>query len=105
MSIRDGFDLLSSCRGFELAVFNVLAGRRDRDRNCHAVCEWSDPAIWRGSALVAGGDSECAALLIGSLCAVPSQPLIWLLGKIAVSAIATALVAWRGNFLTSARRG
>jgi hypothetical protein len=46
-----------------------------------------------------------AGLLIGSLCAVPSQPLIWLVGKIVFSAVATALVAWRGNFLTSARRG
>jgi hypothetical protein len=46
--------------------------------------------------------ASVAALMIGSLCAVPSQPLIWPVGKIAFSAIATALVAWRGNFLTSA---
>ena len=48
--------------------------------------------------------ASVAALLIGSLAAVPSQPLVWLLGKIAFSAIATALVAWRGNFLHGAAK-
>lgn len=45
-----------------------------------------------------------AAILIGSLAAAPSQPFIWLAGKIVLSAIATALVAWRGDFLMMARR-
>nr|WP_029587070.1 hypothetical protein [Bradyrhizobium sp. URHD0069] len=45
-----------------------------------------------------------AAILIASLSIAPSQPLVWLLGKIALSAIATALIAWWGNFLMLARR-
>jgi hypothetical protein len=46
-----------------------------------------------------------AAVLIGSLSAAPSEPLIWLLGKIALAAMATALIAWQGDFLMLARRG
>ncbi|MGY4190025.1 hypothetical protein [Bradyrhizobium sp. USDA 4459] len=45
-----------------------------------------------------------AAFLIGSLASVPLQPL-WLAGKVLVAALATAAVAWRGDFLMLARRG
>jgi O-antigen/teichoic acid export membrane protein len=48
--------------------------------------------------------ATAAAILIGSLSATASQPVIWLVAKIALSAILTALVAWRGDFLTAARR-
>lgn len=58
-------------------------------------------AIPRWSLVMA---ATIAAILIGSLSALPSQPLIWLVGKIAVAAIATALIAWRGDFLMLARR-
>ena len=48
--------------------------------------------------------AAAAAILIGSLAAAPSEPIIWLAGKIALSAAATALIAWRGDFLMMARR-
>ncbi len=48
--------------------------------------------------------ATAAAILIGSLAALPSQPLIWLAAKIVVAAAATAVIAWRGDFLMLARR-
>jgi hypothetical protein len=44
-----------------------------------------------------------AAMLIGSLSMLPSEPLIWLLGKIAFATMAVALIAWRGEFLSAPR--
>jgi hypothetical protein len=44
------------------------------------------------------------ALLIGSLSVAPSTPTLWLVGKIAMSASAVALIAWRGEFLLPTRR-
>lgn len=49
-------------------------------------------------------EATLVAILIGSLSAAPSEPLIWLLCKIALSAIATIFIAWQGNFLMVARR-
>lgn len=46
-----------------------------------------------------------AAILIGSLGAMPTEPAAWLAGKIAIAAIATAIIGWRGDFLMLARRG
>ncbi|WP_339028162.1 hypothetical protein WI604_25335 [Bradyrhizobium symbiodeficiens] len=46
-----------------------------------------------------------AAILIGSLGSIPTEPAAWVAGKIAIAAIATAVIAWRGDFLMSARRG
>ena len=43
--------------------------------------------------------SSAAAVAIGAFAAVPSEPLIWLAGKIVVSAIAVVLIAWWGGFL------
>lgn len=45
-----------------------------------------------------------AAFLIGSLASTPLQPL-WLAGKVLIATLATAAVAWRGDFLMLARRG
>jgi hypothetical protein len=45
-----------------------------------------------------------AAILIGSLSALPSEPLIWLAGKTAFAMTAIALIAWWGDFLTAPRR-
>lgn len=45
-----------------------------------------------------------AAAVIGSLSLAPSEPVIWLAGKIALATIATALIAWRGDFLMTKRR-
>jgi hypothetical protein len=45
-----------------------------------------------------------AAILIGSLSALPSEPLIWLAGKTAFAMMAVALIAWWGDFLTAPRR-
>jgi O-antigen/teichoic acid export membrane protein len=44
-----------------------------------------------------------AALLIGSLVALPMQPIIWLAGKILLAAGLTGFIAWRGNFLAPNR--
>ncbi|MBR1271811.1 hypothetical protein JQ629_30435 [Bradyrhizobium sp. AUGA SZCCT0222] len=49
------------------------------------------------------GASLVAAILIGAFAAAPSEPMLWLAGKIVVAAVAVALVAWQGEFL-SARR-
>jgi hypothetical protein len=49
------------------------------------------------------GVSTVAAILIGAFAAVPSEPVLWLAGKIVISATAVALVTWQGEFL-SARR-
>ena len=46
-----------------------------------------------------------AALLIGSLGSLPTEPTTWLAGKIVIAAIATAVIGWRGDFLMLARRG
>ncbi|MCA1376590.1 MULTISPECIES: hypothetical protein [unclassified Bradyrhizobium] len=46
-----------------------------------------------------------AAVLIGSLGAMPTEPATWLAGKIVIAALATAIVGWRGDFLMLARRG
>ncbi len=48
--------------------------------------------------------SVAAAFLIACLASVPIQPA-WLAGKILIAALATAAVAWRGDFLMLARRG
>ena len=45
-----------------------------------------------------------AAILIGSLSRVPTDPAAWLAGKIIVAAIATAMIGWSGNFLMLVRR-
>lgn len=45
-----------------------------------------------------------AAIAIGSLSTLPSEPLIWLVGKSAFSVMAIALIAWRGDFLTAPGR-
>lgn len=45
-----------------------------------------------------------AAVLIGSLGAMPTEPAAWLAGKIVIAAIATAVIGWRGDFLMLARR-
>ncbi|SFQ31940.1 Membrane protein involved in the export of O-antigen and teichoic acid [Bradyrhizobium sp. Ghvi] len=44
-----------------------------------------------------------AAIVIGSLASMPIEPL-WLPGKILIAAVATAVIAWRGDFLMLARR-
>ncbi|MFB9268758.1 hypothetical protein ACFFWD_37565 [Bradyrhizobium erythrophlei] len=49
-------------------------------------------------------EATVAALLIGSLAALPSQPLTWLAAKIVIAAATTAFIAWRGDFLMLARR-
>ncbi|MDX3967856.1 MAG: hypothetical protein QHD01_14790 [Bradyrhizobium sp.] len=46
-----------------------------------------------------------AAILIGSLGSMPTEPAAWLAGKIMIAALATAIIAWRGDFLMLARRG
>ncbi|EHR01445.1 hypothetical protein [Bradyrhizobium sp. WSM471] len=46
-----------------------------------------------------------AAILIGSLAAMPTGPATWLTGKIVIAAIATAVIGWRGDFLLLTRRG
>lgn len=46
-----------------------------------------------------------AAILIGSLGTMPTEPVTWLAGKIVIAAIATAVIGWRGDFLMLARRG
>jgi len=46
-----------------------------------------------------------AAILIGSLGSMPTEPATWLAGKIVIAAIATAIIGWRGDFLLLARRG
>jgi hypothetical protein len=46
-----------------------------------------------------------AAILIGSLGSMPTEPATWLAGKIVIAAIATAVIGWRGDFLMPARRG
>ena len=43
------------------------------------------------------------AAMIGALVWLPSSPTIWFVGKIALAAAITALVAWRGDFLQMAR--
>ncbi len=45
-----------------------------------------------------------AALLIGSLASVSSEPFVLLVGKVAFSALAVALIAWQGDFLMLAER-
>jgi O-antigen/teichoic acid export membrane protein len=45
-----------------------------------------------------------AAVLIGSLGSMPTEPPTWLAGKILVAAIATTVIGWRGDFLMPARR-
>jgi hypothetical protein len=45
-----------------------------------------------------------AAAVIGASSHVPSEPMIWLFGKVAVSTLAVGLIAWQGNFLTPTRR-
>lgn len=45
-----------------------------------------------------------AAIVIGSLGSMPTEPMTWLAGKIIVAAIATAVIGWRGDFLRLARR-
>lgn len=45
-----------------------------------------------------------AALLIGSLSAVPSEPWTWLLGKMAFAAAIVMAIAWQGDFLMLSRR-
>ncbi|RXH08339.1 hypothetical protein [Bradyrhizobium guangzhouense] len=44
-----------------------------------------------------------AAMLIGSLASMPTQPLLWLAAKIVIAGLAAAIVAWRGDFLMLAR--
>lgn len=46
-----------------------------------------------------------AAILIGSLASMPTQPLLWLAAKILIAGLAAAVVAWRGDFLMLARHG
>ena len=46
-----------------------------------------------------------AAILIGSLGSIPTEPATWLAAKTVIAAIATAIIAWRGDFLMLARRG
>jgi O-antigen/teichoic acid export membrane protein len=45
-----------------------------------------------------------AAILIGAFAAIPSEPLVWLAGKIVVAAVTVALVTRQGDFLAVARR-
>jgi O-antigen/teichoic acid export membrane protein len=49
------------------------------------------------------GVSIVAAILIGAFAAFPSEPMLWLAGKIVISAMAVALVAWQGEFLSAGR--
>ena len=44
-----------------------------------------------------------AAILIGSLGAMPTEPAAWLAVKVVIAAIATAIIGWRGDFLMLAR--
>ncbi|MCK1368241.1 hypothetical protein [Bradyrhizobium sp. 62] len=44
-----------------------------------------------------------AAIVIGSLGAIPTEPA-WLAGKIAIAAVTTVIIGWRGDFLMLARR-
>lgn len=45
-----------------------------------------------------------AAILIGSLGSIPTEPAAWLAVKIVIAAAATGIVGWRGDFLMLARR-
>lgn len=45
-----------------------------------------------------------AAIAIGSLSMLPSDPPIWLLGKSTFAMVVVALIAWRGEFLTAPRQ-
>jgi O-antigen/teichoic acid export membrane protein len=45
-----------------------------------------------------------AAIAIGGFSAAPSESVVWLVGKVVVSAALVALIAWRGDFLASAKR-
>lgn len=47
------------------------------------------------------GTSIVAATLIGAFAALPSEPVLWLVGKIVIAAVAVALVAWHGDFLSA----
>ena len=49
------------------------------------------------------GVSIAAAILIGAFAAAPSEPLLWLAGKIVIAAMAVVLVAWQGDFLAARR--
>jgi hypothetical protein len=51
------------------------------------------------------GVSIVAAILIGAFAAFPSEPVRWLAGKIVIAAMAVALVAWQGEFLSAAQTG
>ncbi|MBR0830461.1 hypothetical protein JQ596_33635 [Bradyrhizobium manausense] len=48
-------------------------------------------------------EAVVAAVLIGSLAALPTQPSAWLASKVLLAAILTTLVAWRGDFLMMGR--
>ena len=49
-------------------------------------------------------EAAAAGIMIGCFALLPTQPPIWMGGKIVLAAVATALVAWRGDFLMLARR-
>lgn len=49
-------------------------------------------------------EAAAAAVVIGSFAALPSQPLIWLGGKVVLATVATLVIAWRGDFLMLTRR-
>ncbi|MGH6710735.1 MAG: hypothetical protein ACREEK_17400, partial [Bradyrhizobium sp.] len=51
------------------------------------------------------GMSVVVAILIGAFAAIPSEPVLWLAGKIVVATMTVALVAWRGEFLSARRAG
>jgi hypothetical protein len=48
--------------------------------------------------------ASIAAILIGSLESMPSDPMAWLAGKIVIAAIATGVIGWTGDFLMLANR-
>jgi hypothetical protein len=57
-------------------------------------------AFPRGSLVI---QAVAAAIMIGSLGSMPTEPTTWLAGKIVVAAVATAVIGWSGNFLKLAR--
>lgn len=48
--------------------------------------------------------ASVAGILIGAFTVVPSEPAVWLVGKIFVSAVAVGLLTWKGDFLMWRKR-
>jgi len=50
------------------------------------------------------GVTAAGTTLIGALSALPSYSLAWLLGKVALAGILTAIIAWQGDLLMTGKR-